>query len=163
VKPKTIVTALLLVFLAAGIVWIGVRATRKTLHLPEHAAIGALPAASVTVGDRVVVHYFHGRVRCVSCNKIEALSTKAIKEAFASDLKAGRLAQVVVDVDQPGNEHFIKEYALTGSAVVVVDGRTGAGGRWENLEQVWTLLDDEAAFSKYIRDSVSGVLGGGTK
>jgi hypothetical protein len=161
VKPKTLVTALLLAFVAAGLAWVGVRASRKAAAPPVPAASGA--PAGAAEANRVVVYYFHGRVRCVSCNKIEALSEKTIGETFASELKDGRLAQVVIDVDRPGNEHYVKDYALAGSAVVVVDGRSGAGGRWKNLEEVWTLLDDEPAFSKYIRDNVSGFLAGGTK
>jgi hypothetical protein len=162
VKPKSVVTALLLLFVAAGIAWVGVRASRKAAAPAPASAVDALPAAG-PVGDRVVVYYFHGRVRCVSCNKIEALSRKVVAESFAPDLKAGRLAQVEVDVDQAGNAHFTREYALTGSAVVLVDGRVGAGGRWKNLADVWTLLDDEAAFTKYVRDSVSGFLAGNPK
>lgn len=162
-KAKAVITALLLAFVAAGLAWVGVRASRKAAPPSAPVAAGNPGGAAAAVGDRVVVHYFHGRVRCVSCNKIEALSKKAIDEAFAADIKAGRLAQVVIDVDQPGNEHYVKDYALTGSAVVVVDGRSGAGGRWKNLEEVWTLLDDEPAFSRYIRDNVSGFLAGGTK
>jgi hypothetical protein len=160
VNPKKAVTALLLLFVVAGIAWVGVRASRKAAVPATPASSDNLSAAPEAVANRVVVYYFHGRVRCVSCNKIEALSKKTIGESFASDLKAGRLAQVVVDVDQPGNEHFTKDYALAGSAVVLVDGRTGAGGRWKNLPDVWTLLDDEAAFSKYIREHVSAVLAG---
>jgi hypothetical protein len=163
VKPKTLVTALLLAFVAAGLAWVGVRASRKAALPPVPVASGAPAGAAAAAGDRVVVYYFHGRVRCVSCNKIEALSEKTIGETFAAELKEGRLAQVVIDVDRPGNEHFVKDYALAGSAVVVVDGRSGAGGRWKNLEEVWTLLDDEPAFSKYIRDSVSRFLAGEAK
>lgn len=162
-KPKTVVTALLLAFVAAGLAWVGVRASRKAAPPAAPVSAAAPAGAPAETGDRVVVHYFHGRVRCVSCNKIEALSKKAIEDAFAADLKAGRLAQVVIDVDRPGNEHYVKDYALTGSAVVVVDGRSGAGGRWKNLEEVWTLLDDEPAFSKYIRDNVSGFLAGAAR
>ncbi|HEY5996176.1 MAG TPA: nitrophenyl compound nitroreductase subunit ArsF family protein [Candidatus Deferrimicrobiaceae bacterium] len=162
-KPKTLVTALLLVFVAAGLAWVGVRASRKSAPPPVPVASGTPAGATAAVGNKVVVYYFHGRIRCVSCNKIEELSTKTVDKAFASDLKEGRLAQVAVDVDKPGNEHFVKDYALTGSAVVLVDGRSGAGGRWKNLGEVWTLLDDEPAFSKYIRDSVSGFLAGGPK
>lgn len=159
---KRVATALLLLFVAAGLAWVGVRAARKP-PAPEAAAPAAAGASAVSADGRVVVYYFHGRVRCVSCNKIEALSKQVVGGAFAPELADGRLAQVVVDVDAPGNEHFVQDYALTGSAVVLVDGRPGAGGRHRNLEEVWTLLDDEAAFSKYIRENVSAVLAGGAK
>ncbi len=161
--PKKVVTALLLLFVAGGIAWVGVRASRKAKAPAPQVGVENPSAAPGSVEDRVVVYYFHGRVRCVSCNKIEALAKKTIGEGFASDLKAGRLAQVVVDVDQAGNEHFVKDYALSGSAVVLVDGRAGSGGRWKNLPDVWTLLDDEAAFSKYIRENVSAILAGTTR
>lgn len=159
---KRVATALLLLFVAAGLAWVGVRATRKP-PAPEEAVPSAAGASAVSADGRVVVYYFHGRVRCVSCNQIEAMAKKAVGEAFAAELSDGRLAQVVVDVDAPGNGHFVKEYGLTGSAVVLVDGRPGAGGRHRNLEEVWTLLDDEAAFSKYVRENVSAVLAGEAK
>lgn len=162
-NPRKALTVLLLLFVAAGIAWIGVRASRKAAPPDAPVSAGNKAAVGATIGNRIVVYYFHGRVRCVSCNKIEALSKKTIEEAFAADLPAGRIAQVVIDVDQPGNAHYVKDYALTGSAVVLVDGRAGAGGRWKNLEQVWTLLDDAPAFSKYIRESVSGFLAGAGK
>jgi hypothetical protein len=160
--PKKAVTALLLLFVAAGLAWVGVRASRKSAPAPA-SAVEAPAGAVQSVDGRVVVYYFHGRIRCVSCNKIEALAKKTIGETFAAPLKEGRLAQVVVDVDKPGNEHFVKDYALAGSAVVLVDGRPGAGGRWKNLPDVWTLLDDEAAFSKYVREHVAAFLGGNAK
>jgi hypothetical protein len=157
VGARKAVTALLLLFVAAGLAWVGVRASRKAPAFPA-AAPGA--SAAVSPEGRVVVHYFHGRVRCVSCNKIEALARKTLEESFPAELKDGRLAQVEIDVDRPGNGHYVQDYGLAGSAVVVVDGRPGAGGRWRNLEQVWTLLDDEAAFAVYVRGNVHDVLAG---
>lgn len=72
------VTALLLIFVAVGLVWIGVRASRKAASPSASVAAGNPAGATAVVGKRVVVYYFHGRVRCVSCNKIEALSTKTV-------------------------------------------------------------------------------------
>jgi len=67
-----------------------------------------VPGASPPEGNRkVVAYYFHGRVRCISCVKIEKLSRKAITEGFSNDLKNGRLEFRDVNVEEPANRHFI--------------------------------------------------------
>ena len=64
-------------------------------------------------GTRVVAYYFHGRVRCGSCVKIEKLSGRAIRERFPEDLRTGHLAFMEVNIDEPENRHFIDDYRLS--------------------------------------------------
>ena len=124
------------------------------------------PAVSTPAGEsqgpgaRVVAYYFHGRVRCVSCVKIESLSGKAIRERFAEELGTGLLVFREVNIDEPGNRHFIDDYGLSSQSLVIVEYRDGRQVRWKNLEKVWTLLDSEKEFLPYVQEGVSSFLKG---
>ncbi len=64
-----------------------------------------------------------------------------------------------MDYDQPANEHFVRQYGLSASALVLV-GPDGKPGSWQKLDRTWELVDDEAAFKAYVVEAVAGVLRG---
>ena len=120
-----------------------------------------IPDASSPEGNRKVnAYYFHGRVRCVSCLKIETLSRKAITEGFPKELKNGRLVFRDVNVEEPANRHFIDDFRLVSQSLVIVEIRDGRQVRWKNLEKVWALLNSEKEFLPYVREGVSSYLEG---
>jgi len=131
---------------------------------PSPSAPGTRASAAGTVSPArnvshvVRVFYFHNRARCVSCRKIEALTHQAIDAAFAKEIEDGRVTWEVVDIDEPPNQHFVKDYQLYTKSVVVVDSVNGTQVRWKNLEKVWPLLKDDQAFIRYIQDEVRGYL-----
>lgn len=166
-------TGVLLVFLAASVGFLLVKESRRGARegtSPSGEAVAApgtgAPAperrgdAPAGTGKRIVAYYFHGRVRCVSCVKIESLSGRAIRERFPEELRTGELAFREVNVDVPGNRHFIDDYRLTSQSLVVVEYRDGRRVRWKNLEKVWTLLDSEKDFLRYVQEGVSAYLKG---
>jgi hypothetical protein len=170
---KKPLTGFLLVFVAASVVFLLVKESRRgsTNGPPPSSEAVAASKASVPVpvrqadnligsGKRVVAYYFHGRVRCVSCVKIESLSGKAIRDRFPEELRTGALAFLEVNVDVPGNRHFIDDYGLTSQSLVIVEYRDGCRVRWKNLEKVWTLLDSEKDFISYVQEGVSSYLKG---
>lgn len=118
------------------------------------APLGAAPVAAGHPGDRVVVYYFHGTYRCKTCMRIEALTRQAVQQDFADELKQGRVELRVVNVEEPANRHFIQDYGLYTKAVVVVDYRDQRQLRWQNLDQIWNLFGNEAAFRAYVADAV---------
>lgn len=126
------------------------------------AAASVKPAAKPApkVKRQVVASYFHGNFRCVSCKRIEAWTAETIKKDFAKDIKAGRLVWRVVNTDTKGNEHYKKDYQLYTKSVVLSDVKNGKETRWKNLERVWDLLHDEAAFKGYVHEEVAAYLKG---
>jgi len=132
---KPVVTVALLLFVAASVVAVVVKQTRQK----------PVPAQPVAGEAAVTAYYFHGNVRCVTCRKLEAWSRAAIETGFA----AQDVQWVAVNVDETGNGHFVKDYSLTTRAVVLVEAGTG---RWKNLPAIWDLVDDEAAFTKYVQE-----------
>ena len=121
----------------------------------------AAPAKSQpSVSDRTVVaYYFHGNFRCPTCRKIEALSREAVESGFPEDLKAGRLEWRVINVEEPGNEHFIQDYQLFSKSLVLVAKEGSKQTRWENLQEVWTLVGNKEAFIKYVQAEIRAYLG----
>jgi hypothetical protein len=172
VKTKSLITVALLAFviIAVGILVVKESRTSEGIASPMRTGLTAgteskgeppIPDASSPQGNqKVVAYYFHGRVRCVSCVKIESLSVKAIKEGFPGDLKDGRLEFREVNVEEPGNRHFIDDYRLTSQSLVIVEYRDGRQVHWKNLEKVWTLLGSEKEFFPYVQEGVSSYLKG---
>lgn len=171
-KTKSLVTVSLLVFVVVAVGLLVVKEIRTSEGIASPLGPGLkvgtepkgappIPDASSPEGNRkVVAYYFHGRVRCVSCVKIEKLSRKAITEGFPKELKNDRLAFREVNVEESGNRHFIDDYRLVSQSLVIVEYRDGRQVRWKNLEKVWTLLGSEKEFLPYVKEGVSSYLRG---
>jgi hypothetical protein len=170
---KKLLTGLLLVVVAASVGLLLVKELRRgTRDVPPPsveavaASEGSGPVpelrgdATLGPGKRIVAYYLHGRVRCVSCVKIESLAGKAIRERFPEELRNGLLSYRGVNVDVPENRHFIDDYRLTSQSLVIVEYRDGRQVRWKNLEKVWTLLGSEKEFLPYVQEGVSSYLKG---
>jgi len=154
-KPKTIATVALLAFVAASIVYLVVKETRGAAGpAPES------PAARGSEGREVIAYYFHGNMRCTTCLTIEGYSKEAIEAGFRQALDDGRLTWRVINIDEPGNEHFVDDFKLSTRSVVLVDVRDGKQVAWKNLEQVWGLVGEKDAFIAYIQDETRAYLEG---
>jgi hypothetical protein len=170
VKTRSLVTVALLAFVVVAVGFLVVKEIRTSEGIASPLGTGLtaypvskeappVPDASSPEGNRkVVAYYFHGRVRCVSCVKIEKLSRKAVTEGFSKDLKNGRLEFRDVNVEEPANRHFIADYRLFSQSLVLVEIRDGRQVRWRNLEKVWTLLNSEREFIPYVQGGVSDFL-----
>jgi hypothetical protein len=169
-KVKTIVTLVLLAFVAASLGYLALHsADGRGGQAPTDTAaapVGSTPAvaAANTADDakapahQVLAYYLHNSTRCPSCLKIEKFTTSAIEKNFADELESGALVFQVLNTDEKGNEHFVEDYALVTKSVVLADMHDGAQTRWVNLEEVWDLLGDEKKFAKYIVKNVRDYL-----
>lgn len=154
-KPKVVVAGILLVFIAVSVVYLVIDETK-----PRQSNETSTEASAETAdaGKTVVVYYFHGNKRCVKCRTIEAYAQEAVEMGFQSELESGKLEWIVVNVEEPGNEHFVKDYQLSTRAVVLVEKKDGVEQKWENLTRVWQLVGDKFEFVGYIQDNVSAFL-----
>lgn len=99
--------------------------------------------------------YFHGSVRCPTCQKIEALSSEAIQQNYASELKSGALIWRAVNIEEPDNRHFIKDYQLYTRSLIIVEVKDGKEIRWKNLEKIWNYVGDEGKFIDYVTSEIN--------
>jgi thioredoxin 1 len=147
---KNILSIGLLLFVAASIVVLVVKSLRQDL-----------PADAWTPpSDGVVAYYFHGKVRCVTCKNIEAFAHEAIQSGFAEQLEKRQIVWRVVNYEQPGNEHFVKDFGLIAPTVILVRMTGGSRTSWTNLDRVWELVDDRGAFVEYVQQQTRGILEG---
>ena len=168
-KPKTIVTAVLLLFVGASIVYLAVKETgdkpvRKATQpstasaAVEQEAPTSAPSESRTATSKVVAYYFHGNVRCMTCRSIEAYAKEAVESGFPVALEGGRIEFRVVNVEETGNGHFVQDYQLTTRSVVLVEFAADKQKRWKNLGRVWELVRRKDAFLKYVREETQDYL-----
>ncbi|UCE99293.1 MAG: hypothetical protein JSV82_09045 [Planctomycetota bacterium] len=172
-KTKTIIKIVLLLFISGSVAYlvveeVGSRPVSSPAEkvLPEvepnqgpSSEAVVTPNAPPEASQKVVVYYFHGTFRCPTCRKFEAFSSEALRESFSDELEDGRLKWQVVNVDKPGNGHFVRDYQLHTRAIVIVKIRDGKQTEWKNLEKIWGLVGDKKAFVKYIQSEVSTYLG----
>jgi hypothetical protein len=118
-------------------------AARRAPQAPNTAPVGA--------ETKLVVYYFSTGKECTTCEQIPAYAKEAVEAHFAADLASGGIAWRAVDVDDPVNEHFIADFQIYTKSIVLVAMNNGKQGRWKNLEKVWDLVYDKAAFMEYIR------------
>jgi hypothetical protein len=139
---KNVVTIALLLFVAASIVVLAVKSLRENPRTAD---------PEPTLADGVIAYYFHGKIRCPTCRRIETYAHEAVRAGFAKQLAGGRLRWQVVDYELPENRHFATDYELAAPTVVLVETSGGGRKQWKNLDRVWELVGDKEAFVEYVR------------
>jgi hypothetical protein len=157
---KQIIRSLLLVVaLGSVLIWAG-REFRKSQAVAEAtqqpAPTEQIPAVD---GSQVVMTYFLLGKRCASCRKIEAFTRATAEKDFADELADHRLVFRVINTDEPAYRHFLKDYQLTSKTVILSHRLNGSETEWMDMEKVWDLLDDEAAFRTYLGTQIRSYLG----
>lgn len=157
------ISLIVLASAALGYVLAGAGGTREGATTENTAdATGVTPALDSTANPnrQVVAYYFHTTFRCVSCKKIEAYADEAIHDGFPSELADHRLVWAPINVEEDGNEHFVKDFNLYTKSLVIVEMQDGKIVRWKNLPKVWELIGNKPAFLKYVDDEVTAYLDG---
>lgn len=115
-------------------------------------------ARPITRADGVTVIHFHGEKRCRTCIKIGDLARKTIDEEFADDEKTGKVRWETINYDEPANAHFVKDYSIVSSTVLVTLWKGGKEVKWNRLDAVWDLVGDETVFRSYVAEGVRDLL-----
>ena len=169
---RSLITAVLLLFVGASVFYLisGERRSRgneaSTRDDPAGSGTAAGEQAFRPQGQpgganrQVVAFYFHGNTRCPTCRAIEAYTEEALKSTFPDELRAGKLVWLVINIEEPGNEHYVDDYQLTTRSVVLVEMQDGNEKRWRRLDKVWQLVHDRETFVSYISDSTRVFLAG---
>ncbi len=121
---------------------------------------GRAPAAGANSSPqrKLIAYYFHITQRCATCLAIERQAKQAIQSAFPEELKAKRVEWRPVNVEMDQNQHFIRDYRLVTSSLVLVQTEDGKPKTWKNMDKVWTLVKKKDAFSAYVQDGVRKLL-----
>ena len=186
-KAKNIVSVVLLLFVAASVVYLIVGESRLRSEPNEAGSTGTVVQAEpkqVEAGQdkapedssntpeesanapqgpaepqhKLVVYYFHRTQRCHTCSVMEAYAEEALRDEFPDAFESGELEWRVLNVEEPQYEHFVEEYGLTASALVMVLLENGEQRQSKNLQLVWELVGDEWEFKDYVRNEALAYL-----
>ena len=147
-----------LVALAAAGCWAAIQQARQAAGLPavQPKVVTTQPGVAP---DVVQVTYFSSDARCATCIRIERLTRESLEKNFRAEIASGRIVLQTINLDGPGNEHFVQDYQLVSKTVVVSDRAKGQEVGWENLQEVWSKQKDEQAFEAYVVAAVRRHLG----
>lgn len=169
--PKKIFTFILLLFVAGSVVYLVWNeissADKATANLPKPSEASdtvsetAPPQSDRSPKPRFVAFYFHGNVRCPTCRAIEAYSKEALEDAFPDKLESGDLEWKAVNTDEVWNTHYVTDFNLQFSSLILAEIANGETLRWENLEKVWELVHDKESFLDYVRSEAETFMTGG--
>lgn len=97
---------------------------------------------------KLVAYYFHPTARCVTCRNIEAYAIEAIEKW--KEENETPISWKELNIEDSVNEHYVNEYELQFSSLVVAKFTGGKKTNWKNLEDTWKLVNDKNAFIKYV-------------
>lgn len=143
-------TVCLLLFAATAIAF----AAEKTDAKPPSIT----PTATNTANVQVVAYYFHGTVRCETCQRIERQAREVIEAKFKTELASQRLVFRPVNYEQPENAHFLTDYKLPCPSLVLVRRQDGKDEKWKLLGETWQLVGDATKFNRYVEEEVAKYL-----
>jgi hypothetical protein len=164
-KAKSSATAVLLAFVGVSVAYLIIQESpSKPSAQSEPGQMGVVRPESKTpddveptsaepdqqTGHKLIAYYFHRTQRCRTCLTIEAYTEEVLRDAFPGALATGELEWHALNVEEPANEHFVEDFQLTSSALVLVNTQNGEQEEWRNLEQVWELVGDELEFKTYV-------------
>jgi hypothetical protein len=162
-KAKGLITGILLIFVAASVVYFAVSEMRggSIAEAPETGAEAASDEPSAAENGEsgaeveqarptVVAYYFHRNQRCDTCRAIEAGSYTALADKYQEAMDEGRLEWKAVNLDDPKNEHFIEDFELSSNGLVVALRKGGAVEEYKTLHEVWELVRDEPSLQRYV-------------
>jgi hypothetical protein len=109
--------------------------------------------------DGIVVVNFHAATRCNACREIGTEAQAVVETDFGGDLKSGRMKWRVINFEEPANKHFIQDYGLTTSTVVVTRREGGHDVEWQRLDAVWDHLFEGPAMRSYLKDHIAQITG----
>jgi hypothetical protein len=147
-RLKAVLNGALLGFVALCVAALVAKNLRR--QLPADAPPPPAPGQ-----EKLIVYCFHATVRCPLCLNMEAYTREALQTGFPDQLRNGQIELRVLDVQQPENEHFCRDYQLVGPAIVLLRLHRDGAATWDNLIEAARLQRDKARFVEFLRRKVA--------
>lgn len=156
-NPKNLARIVLLLVVGGSIAWFAVNQWQGARTAANAQSVAP---AEIAGHDHVVMTYFTTNVRCRSCRQIEALTRETAEVRHADAIADGRLVFRVINTDEPGMEHYVKDYALVSKTVILSRFEGGREVEWKNMDDVWEHLGEPEVFHAYLETPLAewGVL-----
>lgn len=105
---------------------------------------------------RTMVYYLNPGYNSFITKKIGRMSKEALTENFPTNIERGALEFEVINTSLPENKYFMKHYKVGVGEHRIILSKLYNFKEVDvlNLDKVWPLSKDEAAFKEYIVDQV---------
>ncbi|HOW16391.1 MAG TPA: nitrophenyl compound nitroreductase subunit ArsF family protein [bacterium] len=150
-KVKIILFAVLMSFMACA------KTPQQTVK--QEPTENKVEAESKTPQTIVVnVYYFHGKFRCPTCRNIENYSKEAVETYFKKEIESGKINFKAINVEEKGNEHYIKDYQLYTKTLTVSVTKNSKEIKYKNLDKIWEYVRNKEKFFNYVKNEIDGYL-----
>ena len=140
---KKLLTYLLLTFVGVAIAVMLVR-ENKPNNITQETTTTESTLPSLTI------YYFHGNVRCTTCNKFEKLLKEVVETQFGDSMKNGILKLKIINIDEVSNTHYVQDYGLTAKSIVLEDNHSH-----RKLDDIWAMIRrGDNDFKSYIANNI---------
>lgn len=119
--------------------------------LKEEAKIKKDTSAVKKNKVKIIAYYFHPTARCPSCINIENFTREVVETMFKKENKSGLISFKQLNIEDSLNEHYIDDYKLEFSSVILAKFINNKQVKWKNLEHVWKYSGDKDSFFKYMK------------
>ena len=124
----------------------------STIYLLDEVRADSLQA------NHIIVYYFHGNLRCITCNKFEQYSKETVETNFKDEIASGKIEFKVINVEEKGNEHYVDDYKLYTKSLVVSLVKDGKEVKSKNLEKIWEYVGNKERFFAYVKNEIANFL-----
>ena len=122
------------------------------------AAVSTGLGTTQTLEDGLTVYYFHGDIRCPTCEAIESQTHETVQNDFGAQLDGGEMAWRVLNYEKSDAAGLAKKFDVHMANVVLAQMHEGEIKNWKRLDQVWALVGDKPAFAEFIRTEINQML-----
>ena len=104
----------------------------------------------------VRVYYMHASIRCTTCNAIEKMTEKLLKNKYSNAMTDGKIEFIRVNFQK--NETLAKRFDVLASCVVIAKIQAGKTSDFQRLDKVWTLFQTPSEFNAYVSAAIQTYL-----
>jgi len=107
---------------------------------------------------KLIAYYFHPTARCQTCLNIENFTKEVIQTQFEKEVEDGMITFRALNIEDSVNEHYINDYSLQFSSLILAKFVNKKQTKWKNLEHVWKFANDKEQFFRYASIEIKGYL-----
>jgi hypothetical protein len=105
-----------------------------------------------TISSNIIqVYYFHGSIRCHTCDSVDENTHQYLKEFFLDKIEKGEIIYKSINIDENEREDLINKYEIYGQTLLFIKGEKVIN-ETENAFQYVTT--DAEKWKKIVEDRI---------
>jgi len=142
------------------IVIVGIIAVIFSLKLlPAAVSLNETVLIANSSADLVEIIHFHATQQCYSCRTLGNLTEQTVNTYYSDELESGKITFRHINIDLEANAELVKQYQVTGSALMI-GTKIGDAFNIEENVQAWYKIGNEIEFMTYLKGLIDKRLSG---